>query len=127
MIDQQQMDTLRRGAERHAVYMGMGGEEIFIRSQEMVLPRQLVLELLDEIKRLTINADTWAETCQGLEEEKERLEKLLPHLVDVVWGNAHEDVSVPCSKHARRLIEHAKKTLDDPEITPMDDAPPPTS
>lgn len=33
--------------------------------------------------------------------------KLLFHLVDVVWGDAFEDESVPSTVHARRLIQKA--------------------
>lgn len=33
--------------------------------------------------------------------------KLLAHLVDVVWGEAHEDESVPSSDLAKRMITKA--------------------
>lgn len=33
--------------------------------------------------------------------------KLLFHLVDVVWGDAFEDESVPSTAHARTLIKKA--------------------
>lgn len=33
--------------------------------------------------------------------------KLLFHLVDVVWGEAHEDESVPSTDWARRMIVKA--------------------
>lgn len=33
--------------------------------------------------------------------------KLLFHLVDIVWGDAHQDNSVPSTGHARRLIKKA--------------------
>ena len=33
--------------------------------------------------------------------------KLLFHLVDVVWGVAHEDKSVPSTKWAREMIKSA--------------------
>jgi hypothetical protein len=49
--------------------------------------------------------------------------KLLFHLVDVVWSEAHEDKSVPSTDWARRMIQkaielrraekYAKKTLKD--------------
>ena len=33
--------------------------------------------------------------------------KLLFHLVDIVWGDAFEDESVPSTEHARELIQKA--------------------
>lgn len=33
--------------------------------------------------------------------------RLLFHLVDIVWGDAHEDQSVPSTAHARDLIQKA--------------------
>jgi len=33
--------------------------------------------------------------------------RLLFHLVDIVWGDAHEDESVPSTAHARTLIQKA--------------------
>lgn len=33
--------------------------------------------------------------------------RLLFHLVDIVWGDAHEDESVPSTPHARKLIQKA--------------------
>jgi len=33
--------------------------------------------------------------------------KLLFHLVDIVWGDAFEDESVPSTDHARTLIQKA--------------------
>jgi hypothetical protein len=37
--------------------------------------------------------------------------KFLLHLVDVVWGEAHEDKSVPSSEWAERMIAKAKDTF----------------
>lgn len=39
--------------------------------------------------------------------EIERYRRFLPHLVDVVWGDAMEDGQVPCSIHAQTLITRA--------------------
>jgi len=33
--------------------------------------------------------------------------RLLFHLVDVVWGEAHEDESVPSTEWSRRMIQRA--------------------
>lgn len=33
--------------------------------------------------------------------------RLLFHLVDIVWGDAMEDTSVPATGHARELIQKA--------------------
>jgi hypothetical protein len=33
--------------------------------------------------------------------------RLLFHLVDIVWGDAMEDTSVPSTAHARQLIQKA--------------------
>jgi hypothetical protein len=33
--------------------------------------------------------------------------KLLSHLVDIVWGDALEDGSVPSTPHKRKLIQQA--------------------
>jgi len=44
--------------------------------------------------------------------EIERLKKLQLHLVDVVWGVAHEDESVPSTVWARRMIVQARETFD---------------
>ena len=46
-------------------------------------------------------------------DEIERVKRLLPHLVDVVWGVANEDESVPSSEWAERMIAQAEATLDD--------------
>ena len=43
----------------------------------------------------------------------------LLHLVDVVWGVAHEDVSVPDTEWARRMIAKARETFS-PELSESD-------
>jgi len=53
----------------------------------------------------------WQEIAFERKDEIDRLKRLLPHLVDVVWGIAHEDESVPSSDWARRMIEKAEATL----------------
>lgn len=50
-----------------------------------------------------------------LKAEIKRLLYLLPHLVDVVWGEANEDTSVPSSDWARRMIDKADATLELPK------------
>ena len=42
--------------------------------------------------------------------EIKRQDKFLLHLVDVVWGEANEDESVPSTDWALRMIEKAKAT-----------------
>ena len=56
-----------------------------------------------------------------LQAEMARLKRLLPHLVDVVWGEAHEDESVPSSEWAWRMIDRAEATLSGIEVTTRDD------
>ncbi len=39
------------------------------------------------------------------------VERLLLHLVDVVWQDVYEDESVPSTRHAKKLIQKAKDTI----------------
>lgn len=85
-----------------------------------------VLKVLDEVEKVRRRCTTWQNTVDDktvevaahiayklkLEDEVDHLQQLLPHLVDVVWGEANEDESVPSSDWAKRMIEKAKRTLD---------------
>lgn len=42
-------------------------------------------------------------------------EKFLLHLIDIVHGEIHEDVSVPSTKWAKEMIEKAKSTYPTPD------------
>lgn len=48
----QEIESLRRKVDRQVVCMGMGDEERFVNGSEIVLRRDTVTLLLDEIERL---------------------------------------------------------------------------
>lgn len=55
----------------------------------------------------------WLKVCEMYDQfADEALEhRFLLHLVDVVWGEAHEDKSVPSTDWAERMIQKAKDTF----------------
>ena len=56
------------------------------------------------IETLTISNNMLSQIVEGQE-------RFLLHLVDVVWGVANEDESVPGTDWAKRMIEQAKKSF----------------
>jgi hypothetical protein len=126
----------------------MNFRELREQAIEGPLGRETVVKLIDECLRLEVELKDFASSRASLaikhkkaqdriaaieeewrsaqrfgrnmHNEVERLTKLLPHLVDVVWGEAHEDESVPSTAWARRLIVQARETYD-----PDDPLPPP--
>lgn len=57
-----------------------------------------------------------------LNARQEQSELFLLQLIDVVWGVAYEDESVPSTAWARRMIAKARETYDPSQLRPPEQA-----
>lgn len=92
MID---FDDLRKRVEQTQVCMGMGGEERFVSHQDIVLPRKMILEMID-----------WVDTLrQQLKEADERA---------MIWrkelGDECDRLVIEWAEKVRELEEQVKET-----------------
>lgn len=95
------------GAERKPMtdcgYIGY-----YIQPNGAVIGVESIQCLRNQLAAVTAERDQLQQRVAELEGEQ-----FLLHLVDVVWGEAHENESVPATDYAQRMIQAARDTFQE--------------